>query len=752
LAFGRSARRADALRKAVCRGAGIAAALWLACGYAAAAPIPEVRPHPQRDFTNYEPVARATRIETAEAPTVDGDLSDPAWAKAEIIDEFYQVDPRAGEPASQITIARFLYDADTLYVGIYAYDTEPDKIVATVKARDARIDTDDGVRIYIDPELTRRNAYYFEMNPLGARVDALIQNNQTFIDTWNTIWTGRAKRMPDGYSVEMAIPFRDLSFDPAKGDWGLEIQRRVRRTGERIRWTNISAAAYYADVSRSGTLTGISDVNQGLGLDIQIQGKLAYKHEWEDTKRDGTKFVMSGNAYYKLTPGLTGTLTVNPDFSDSPLDIRQVNTTRFVLFQPETRDFFLQDTATFEFGGRGFIRSDKISRDNARPFFSRNIGLANGEPVSITAGGKLSGQYGNIGIGALSVLTDGTGTTRDRQVLSVARVTAPVLGESKVGIVFTNGDPSGLSKNTVGGADFQYLNSNFMPGKVLGADFYYERSFSDTKGDDDAFGVTLNYPNEPWGGSFHFKQVGTNYFPALGFVNRTGIRGYDGNFVRSYRNVGGLRLIELETIFNVITGLDNTIQSRENTVRAAITTSFTDFFRVEAINSFENVPVAFTLADKVPVGPGRYNWTNVGLEIRTSDARPYGMRFAAFCCSFYNGNYFSIDVQTDFRPNSFFQFEPRYTYTFIDLPTGSVGIHLATFDFIMNFTPDMQLFTQAQFDNISQNFAFSMRFRWEYRPGDELFISIGQAALIPETRFQPQISQAVIRLGNTFRF
>src|SRR5262249_32927175 len=207
----------------------------------------------------------------------------------------------------------------------------------------------------------------------------------------------------------------------------------------------------------------------------------------------GTKFVMSGNAYYKVTPGLTGTLTVNPDFSDSPLDIRQVNTTRFVLFQPETRDFFLQDAPTFEFGGRGFIRSDMIGRDNARPFFSRNIGLANGRPVSITAGGKLSGQYGDIGIGALSVLTDGTGTTRDRQVLSAARITAPVFGESKVGIVFTNGDPSGLSKNTVGGADFQYLNTNITPGKVFGADVYYERSFSDTRGDDDAFGVTLNY-------------------------------------------------------------------------------------------------------------------------------------------------------------------------------------------------------------------------------------------------------------------
>ena len=152
------------------------------------------------------------------------------------------------------------------------------------------------------------------------------------------------------------------------------------------------------------------------------------------------------------------------------------------------------------------------------------------------------------------------------------------------------------------------------------------------------------------------------------------------------------------------------------------------------------------------MAPGRYTWTNAELEIRTSDARPYGMRFAVVCCSFYNGNYFSIDLQTDFRPNSLFQFEPRYTYTFIDLPTGSVGIHLATFDFIVNFTPDMQLFTQVQFDTISQNFAFSMRFRWEYRPGDELFISVGQAAVIPETRFQPSISQAVIRLGNTFRF
>ena len=748
----RSVRRKHSPRCAWLRAAVIAGALVLTLGNALAVEVPQVRPHPQRDFNTYEPTARATRITAAEAPTIDGDLSDPVWAKAEIIDEFYQVDPNAGEPGSQPTVARFLYDDNTLYVGIYAYDSEPDKIVATVKARDGRLDVDDGVRIYLDPELTRRNAYYFEMNPLGSRVDALIQNNQTFIDTWNAIWSGRAKRQPDGYSVEMAIPFRDLSFDPARPNWGLEIQRRIRRTGERIRWTNISSAAYYADVSRSGTLTGIEGVNTGLGLDIQLQGKLAYKHEWEGTKRDGMKFVMSGNAYYKVTPGLTGTVTVDPDFSDAPLDIRQVNTTRFVLFQPETRDFFLQDAATFEFGGRGFTRSDAINRDNGRPFFSRNIGLANSQPVSITAGGKLSGQYGNIGIGALSVLTDGTGTTRDRQVLSVARITAPVLDESKVGIVFTNGDPSGKSRNTVGGADFQYLNSNFTPGKVLGADFYYERSFSNTKGDDDAFGVTLIYPNEPWGGDFHFKEIGPNYFPALGFVNRTGIRSYDGNFQRRERNVAGLRFIELLTRWNIFTSLDNHLESRENILEARASTLFTDEYRIRLIDDFEDVPADFTLANKVLVPRARYHWTNFGAEIRSSDGRPYSAQIDVTCCNFYNGKYWRIDAQFDYRPNELFQFEPHYIYTFIDLPTGSVGIHLATADFIVNFTPDMQLFTQIQFDNISQKFAFSMRYRWEYRPGDEIFVSVGQAAQIPGTTFHPQISQAVIRVGNTFRF
>jgi hypothetical protein len=731
-------------------------AMLIALTPAFAAEVPQVRPHPARDFNTYQPTARATRIDESEAPKIDGDLSDPVWAKAEVIDEFYQTYPNPGQPASQPTVARFLYDENTLYVGIYAYDSEPEKMVATVRARDARVDTDDGVRIYLDPELSRRNAYYFEMNALGARVDALIQNNATYIDTWNTIWSGRAKINADGFSVEMAIPFKDLSFDPSRPNWGLEIQRRVRRTGERIRWSNISGAAYYADVSRSGTLTGISDITQGLGLDVQLYGKLAAKREWQPDERDFLKFVASGNAYYKITPGLTGTLTVNPDFSDSPLDIRQVNTTRFVLFQPETRDFFLQDAPNFEFGGRSYLKSGNITRDNGRPFFSRNIGLANGRPVSITMGGKLSGEAEGIGIGALSVLTDGTGITRNRQSLSAARITKAVFAESKVGMVFTNGDPSGFSRNTVAGGDFQYLDSNFFPGKVLQSDWFYQRSFSNTKGDDDSFGATLYYPNEPWGADIHFKQIGENFFPALGFINRTGIRSYDGYVLHRQRNAYGLRLIDLSTMWSVVTGLSNRIESRENVVQAQINTPVDDLFNLRVINDFEDVPQVFRIASRVPVPVGRYGWTNIGGNISTSDARPYSAKLDVVCCSFYNGNSLVVDFQIDYRPVPLFQFGPHYTFTSVRMPTGSVDIHLAAVDVILNFTPDMQLFTQIQYDNISQKFALSMRYRWEYQPGNEIFASIGQGAviptLIPNPTFTPQLSQAVIRIGNTFRF
>ena len=712
---------------------------------------------PVQDFNTYMPTARATRIEASEAPIIDGDVSDAVWAKAEVIDEFYQLEPDTGQPVSERTELRFLYDAENLYIAVYAYDRQPDLIRATTKNRDGSFAGDDTVRITLDPLNTRRNAYLFVMNALGGRIDDLIQNNTDFIRQWNAIWTGRARIVDDGWTVEISIPFRDFSFDPTKPDWVMDFSREIRRKNERARWSSINAAERPADISRAGTLTGITGIDQGLGIDIQVYGALRYRFDWQEPRRETTSFRASGNTFYKITPDLTGTVTVDPDFSDSPLDLLQVNTTRFSLFQPETRDFFLRDTATFEFGGRGFTAGGRggggypYPLENASPFFSRNMGLANGLPVSLIGGTKLSGESAGFGIGALSVVTNGTGDTQRSQVLSVARITRPV-GESKLGVIVTNGDPTGRSKNTIAGADFQFRDSNWTPGKILQSDFYYQRSFSDTKGDDDAFGVAVNYPNEPWGLDTRFKQVGTNFFPALGFVNRTGIRQFDGVLQNRQRNLLGWRWLDFATSWYFVTGLGNHLESRENGIWAGIALRSADQLYLSAFDNYEDVPATFKVAGKVPVPAGRYRWTNGSVSIRTSNARDVSASLDVLCCSYYDGNQRRVTLGADMRPSATFQFAPRYTYTYLDLPGGLLNIHAIAADFIFSFTPDMQLVNQLQFDNVSERFTLSMRYRWEYQPGQEILVSLGQAAFIRGEEFVARSTQAVIRLGHTFRF
>src|SRR6266513_1732732 len=205
------------------------------------------------DFRTYQPSATAARISSAEAPNIDADLSDPVWKKGTVIDEFYQLEPNEGKPSSERTIVRVLYDENNLYFGITCYDDEPKRITGRIKARDGDIDNDDMVRIYLDPNMTRRNGYIFEVNPLGARRDGLLQNNQDYLPEWNALWSAKARMTPEGWIVEVAIPFRSLSYQPGKTDWGFDFLRLVRRKNEKIRWSSINKAIETVDISRSGT-------------------------------------------------------------------------------------------------------------------------------------------------------------------------------------------------------------------------------------------------------------------------------------------------------------------------------------------------------------------------------------------------------------------------------------------------------------------------------------------------------------------
>jgi hypothetical protein len=701
-------------------------------------------------------VARAARIAASEAPTIDADLSDPGWAKATVITDFKQREPDPGAPPTERTVLRIMYDDNNFYFSVYAYDSEPDRLIVRSMSRDGEVVQGDHIEITLDPGLTLRNAYAFMIGPAGGRWDGLRLNNLQELPEWNAIWEARARRVPDGWVAEIAIPFKSISYVPGQTNWGFDFTRNIRRKTEIVRWSSINPSISITDVSEAGTLTGISDVNQGLGLDVVPYIVLRAKHDWSaEGDGAGVSATAGGNAFYKITPGLTGTVTVNPDFSDAPLDVREVNTTRFSLFYPETRAFFLQDAGAFEFGGRSFRRTntDRVN-NNALPFFTRNIGLASGRPVSLLGGGKLSGEYGGVGIGALSVLTDRTASAPG-QVLSVARVTVPAFSMSRGGIIFTNGDPTGKSRNSVGGADFQYRDDTTFGGKTFQADAYYERSSSNKAGQDDSYGAGFNFPNEPWGGEFTFKTVGEHFTPALGFVNRPGIRLYDGTlrYLWRYRGPGNfLRTINLDTNHVVTTNLSGRIDTRDEAVQVQFTTASDHQLYLTARNNFDRLLTPFVLPHNVIIPAGAYTWTNFNSHTQISRSLPLSFHIDVVCCAYYNGTQLRLSPDLRFRPSEYFEVNVSYDGTFIRMPGGKVDINVLSMDGLINFTPDMQFAIQAQYDNISESFGFLGRFRWEFKPGSEIFIAMGQSALIPGTDFRFQTTALSVRIGHTLRF
>ena len=713
------------------------------------------------NFQHYEPEAGIARIDINEAPKIDGDISDPVWSRATRIDTFYQTEPIQGAKPSETTVAYMAYDENNLYFAFYCGDSQPEQILATVMQRDRQLYQDDNIRVYLDPYNSARDAMAFLVNSLGTQMDILIENNSNFYPEWDTIWDVEARRTSDGWTAEMAIPFRSISFDPGVDEWGFEIMRQIRHKNETVRWSQIDQFLTPFDVSRIGLITGIRDTHRGLGLDVQAFGKIKYERDWMQRPRDDSFTPEpSGNIFYKITPSLTGTLTLNTDFSDSPLDERQVNTGRFSLFFPETRDFFLQDRTIFEFGGRAMTppRTDI----NGLPFFTRKIGIVNDEAVDLIAGGKLSGRIGNLNVGALSVRMDETDNI-DAETLSVARLSADILEDSRIGAILTHGDPDGTGKNTLAGVDFQYHNPNLFNRGRFRADFFYQRSFSDDVHwpaggiDDDMFGFFLGYPNDLLRWFISGKEIGNRFEPALGFVNRRNIRDYNGDYVRRKRfQDSWVRWWEGGVIGNLVTDLDNDIESQKFTLVTALQNQIGDEFTVKASNVREVINQPFLVAGELPVPVGDYHFNQFDVLLESSKSRKVIATLGLVCCRIYDGDYLGLNSSLEFRVSKYFRLTANHNLEKFELPAGNLTVHIGSLDGSINFTPDMQIDTQMQYDNISERFSFSARFRWFPKPQTEIFLAVGQTADLESSNFpgdfDPDQTQALIRLGHTFRF
>jgi hypothetical protein len=691
------------------------------------------------------PQLEIVRAETP--PTIDGVLDEPAWDRAAVIENLTQVEPVEGVPPTRPTEIRILYDARSIYFGVRCHDSEPDRIVAKQLRRDGSLKSDDRVELVIDPIFDRRNGFFFATNPVGARLDGLVVNNRDIDEEWDGIWHAKASIDAQGWVAEIAIPFQTISYDPKTMRWGFNLERIVRRDREISRWSAPSRNIEIQSVADAGVLEGIENITQGIGLDVKPYAKGTYEHEPDGD--DHLKGTGGLDLSYKLSPEVSLTLTFNTDFAETEVDERRVNLTRFPLFFPEKRDFFLQDAGIFKFGGIRF---------NPLPFFSRRIGLdEDGRPVRILAGAKVTGRPGGWNLGFLSTYMDSTPTV-DRKMLSVGRVVLNVLEESAVGFIATAGDPITDDDNWVVGPDFNFRTSDLFGDRVLQGNAFL--LYSDTSGhgsevtgDDTAWGFKLDYPNDRIEWSIDVTEIGDNFNAALGFVPRRGIREYIGRWRYRWRPRGTfIRTIDSGLRGELITDLGNDVETRDLALEfLEMTSNAGDSLWLETSFEREVLTDPFEIRPGNVISVGDYEFTRFSTGIETADSRPISAVVAVEGGEFFDGDRLDTFLGVQARPSDHFFGSVEWERNDVDLPTGDfiVNVVRVRADFLVS--PDLSWSNFIQWDNVTDSLGFNSRVRWIVEPGNDLFFVVTQAFDTDGT-FAMTSTEIVSKIVWTFRF
>jgi hypothetical protein len=686
-------------------------------------------------------------VRVTEAPEIDGTLDESVWARATVIRDLHQYDPvDQGKPTEESTFY-LMYDDDNLYVGARMRDSEPDQISARQLIQGQSVGVDDRLEIILDPFNNMRAGYKFQLNPNGVRRDGIFEQATDVNPDWDGIWTGEAVVDEQGWTAEIAIPFKTLNFDPSNPDWGFTIGRAIPRKKEMIAWTSFDRAI---NLSATGVLSGFANIRQGKGLDIvpsiSVAGNRDYATSAEETETDPSLDV-----FYNFTPSLTGVLTLNTDFSATEVDDRQVNLSRFSAFFPEKRDFFLQDVDLFAFGG--------LER-NGIPFFSRRIGLSrSGQPVDLDVGGKLTGRAGRWNVGVLGVQQDSFGNV-DKSDLFVGRVSSNVFEESSVGMIVTDGDPRSNLDNSVIGGDFRYRNTKLPSGRTISGTAWYQQS--DTEGletDDAAWGLSLSLPTSkgPYA-DLQYEVMQSNFNPALGFVNR---RGYERK-----RISGGYRWrptdhpwLRTNQVFLGIWEYDNDItgdlQSRTFFLRPfRFDTHRGDRYTMALRDQTEVLTEPFRIADGIVIAPGEYELTSYELEFQLAQERAIAPRFSFEDGNFYGGTKQTLEGGVDWRPNSRWYVGASYEYNDIELPEGMFTTRLIQLRANVAFNVRWSWVNLLQYDNVSNTVGLNSRLRFNPRAGENLYIVLNHSsdAMASFSGLSSRASEFTIKYSRTFRF
>jgi hypothetical protein len=690
-------------------------------------------------------------------PQIDGLLDEETWNKAEPVTDFIQREPNIGQPFSEKTEVYVGYDKDYLYIGFRCFGN-PEMITAKELARDVSLGYDDRVQVILDTYLDKRNAYWFQVGPRGSIGDAIVsENGAAFNKAWDGLWTGKAKIHDRGWDAEIAIPFKTLSFRKGQDTWGIKFIRRLMRNEESGYWPEANLDSYAFQVSDAGLLTGIGEISQGVGLDLVPYGLTGadYKHDDGKTK---PVFDAGFDAYYRITSNLKAALTVNTDFAQTEVDDQQINLTRFDLFYPEKRDFFLDGENYFNFG----INGDRENLWNTRliPFFSRRIGLDSlGNPIPLLYGGKITGQAGKWNIGAMYMKDDREDWQHSHFV--VTRLTRNFGDQSQAGLITTFGNSLYDTSNYVVGFDVKLGTSKFMGNKNVAMILYglksqtgvHDPEWQDRKRDL-AFGAEFLYPNDFLFIRLGHMQIQENFIAGIGFVPRPGVRTTYGwvrvgprperwGIMQVLSGVGGEYITDFSNV--LLTGVIHAIPLDVRFFSG-------DRFQYTIAPTFEKLYESFNIYEDhvIPAGDHNFIWQEVTL---TSAQRrilwgSLGYRFGGF----FNGTRKELSVKGGYKIVVPLFVGGELIRSDVKLPESSFIATIYRLNLNILFNPDITLYSFIQYDSESGKMGWQSRFQWILQPGKEIFLVWNSIASDPYDRFQMQEASVRLKVKYTIRF
>jgi hypothetical protein len=681
---------------------------------------------------------------------LDGSLDEPAWQQAQAV-VLTQQAPRPGEPTAYRTEVRLLADAENLYFGITCDDPDPRRLAIHTLQRDADLTTDDTVTILLDTFRDGRTGYFFQINAGGSRTDGLVSGPEEQSRDWDGIWDAATRRTSSGWSAEIRIPAATLRFPEGSDSWGLNVERSVPRDLLFLRWSGATLDAKFDDLSRAGSLTGVGALRQGLGLSVGPYALAQYVNE-AFSGREFVKGQAGGDVRFSFTPQLEGVLTARPDFAETEVDARQINLTRFPLFFPEKRAFFLEGSNLF-----GFALG---LQDDFIPFYSRRIGLFDGNVVPIDVGAKVLGQAGRFGIAVLDTQTAAAGGAEAANLFA-GRLTYDVDSHLRLGAIGTNGDPSGVGANWLAGGDAVWRTSRFEGDKnffvgVWGAGSGGEPSNGRRTG----YGIKVDYPNDLWDVSLRFNEFGDALEPALGFLPRRGIRQYRLGIAYQPRPEAGPFDWAQQFFFELNPILIEDLSGRTESwsvFMAPFNVRTRSGWHLEAnwMPQFERLDEPFEVSPGVVIPTGSYPFSRFRVEVNSPDALPLRVSAHVWWGDFFTGRLTETFGSVMWAgPSGRMQLELDAVNDYGYLPQGNFIQRLWQFRVAYSFSPDLFLQSFVQYDSISRNVGINSILRWTIQPGRDLFLvwNRGWVSPVEETTDLRRIAdEVVLKVRWTFR-